>query len=213
MDQLSARLDQAVTDQKDVFLAYVESKYDVRFLPISYSGQGVVTNEEFRCYAEGTDPERDYVRVFRTEEDGEEVFHDDYFGVLIRPEYQSRVQKICQDTVGQSKAYVHRYTVAWFSDGLTGEDTIDDAIAMGENLSAAKYIYFEVEPGDEDRFRQACDQICEKLEQSGLTGMVKFLGLARGQLEDITEEGHLDQIPDKVKPDGKVCLMMENRSV
>lgn len=213
MDQLQSKLDQAVSDNKDVFLAQMEEKYDTRFLPLSYTGSSVVVKEEFRCYAEGTDPERDYVRVFRCEEDGQTVYHDDYFGVLIRQEYQDRVRAVCQRYVGENKAYVYRYTSAYFDDSLTQEHTIDDAIAMGERIHAVKYVFFEVEPGSEAKFQESCDRIAEDLSQAGLPGTVKFIGLADGELEKIRDKDYLKCIPDICKADGKICLMMAERYV
>ena len=213
MDQLQHQLEQVFSDNRDIYLAHMEEKYGVPFLPISYTSSSPVVKEEFRCYAEGTDRERDYVRVFRTEENGEEVFLDDYFGILIRDEYQCRVQAICEETVGASKGYVYRYTASFFDNSLTAENTIDDAIAMGEAINASKYIFFEVTPGSETAFEAACDQICDRLAQSKLPGMVKFVGLAEGELEQITEENFLTYLPDMVKPDGSICLMMANRTV
>lgn len=213
MDQLQTKFEQAISDNKDIFLAHMEGKYDVHFLPISYMSGGTVVPEEFRCHAEGTDRERDYVRVFREEENGEEVFHDDYFGIIIRDAYQSRVQKICEETVGAAKGYVYRYSVSFFDDPLTAENTIDDAIAMGQKINASKYVFFEVTPGSEADFEEACDRICEKLTAARLPGTVKFIGLAQGELSNITQDGYLDDIPSMVKADGRVCLMMTSRMV
>lgn len=213
MDQYEARYEQAIADQRDIYLAYMEEKYDVSFLPISYSGSGLVTNEEFRCYAEGTDRERDYVSVFRKEENGKEVYYDDYFGILIRDEYESRVDAISDKIVGNTKSFVHRYSVSYFDNALTGEKTLDDAIEMGARLNASKYVYFEVQPGTEKAFGEACDAIADQLRESKLPGFVKFIGLAEGQLEKVSAENYYDFIPSMVSADGEICLMMTERSV
>lgn len=213
VNQLQEKVEKTVSDNTDIFLTHMEEKYDVPFLPVSYTSGGVVVNEEFRCYAEGTDRERDYVSVFRREENGEDVFYDDYFGVLIRDEYQNRVQKLCEDVVGESKAYVYRYSASFFDNTLTAENTIDDAIAMGDLIRASKYIFFEVKAGDEEAFKADCDRIARSLAQGSLTGMVKFIGLAEGQLEQITGDNFLTYLPSMVKPDGSICLMMTSRTV
>ena len=213
MNQLKDKFEKAANDNRDVFLAHMEEKYGVSFLPISYSGSGVVTKEEFRCYAEGTDRERDYIRVFRREENGEEVFYDDYFGIIVREEYQSRVQNLCDETIGSAKAYIYRYTASFFDNDLTNGSTIDDAIALGEKMDASKYIFFEVELGNEEGFKATCDQICQALSENQLPGAVKFIGLSVGELENITEENYLTYLPSMVKPDGSICLMMDSCSV
>lgn len=210
MNQLQNKLDQAIADNKDVFLAQVEQKYDVNFVALSYTGSSVVVKEEFRCYAEGSNPQRDYVRVFREEVNGETIFRDDYFGVLIRPEYEKRVGDIVNAQVGASKAFIYRYTAAFFDNSLTAEDTLDDAIAMGERIHASKYLFWEVEPGSEEQFRTHCDQIAQALSQAGLPGTVKFIGLAAGELENVSGDNFLVSIPDMVEPDGKICLMMHS---
>lgn len=195
VNQLQEKVEKTVSDNTDIFLAHMEEKYDVPFLPVSYTSSGVVVNEEFRCYAEGTDRERDYVSVFR------------------REEYQNRVQKLCEDVVGESKAYVYRHSASFFDNALTAENTIDDAIAMGDWIRASKYIFFEVKAGDGEAFEVDCDRIARKLAQGSLTGMVKFIGLAEGQLEQITGDNFLTYLPSMVKPDGSICLMMTSRTV
>ena len=213
MSQLEMKLDQQVNDKKDIFLAHMEEKYGMTFLPLSYAGKGYVTAEEFRCYAEGTDPERDYISVFTLEEDGREVIVDDYFGIVIRDEYQKRVDAAADAVAGDAKAYVYRYTVSYFDNALTAENTIDDAIAMGQRISAYKYVFLEVTPGTEADFENTCDRIAEKLKSNKLTGIVVFYGLAQGQLAEISESNYLTYLPGTVKPDGVVCLMKAERRV
>lgn len=213
MNQMQEALDQEISDSAEAYLAHMEKKYGVSFLPVSYASGSYVTNEEFRCYAEGTDRERDIVSVFRKEENREEVFYDDYFGVMIRDEYRNRVEKICDDVTGESKAYVYRYTASWFDNSLTSGSTIDDAIAMGENINASKYVFFEVTPGSEQDFEAACDRICERLKADSLTGYVTFFGLAEGELKNIREDNYLDSIIGMFEADGVFCLMMTDRTV
>ncbi len=62
------------------------------------------------------------------------VSYDDYFGIIIRDKYQKRVQNICNETVDESKAYIHKYSVSYFDNSLTAQNTIDDAISMGESM-------------------------------------------------------------------------------
>ena len=68
-----------------------------------------------------------------------------------------------------------------------------------------------------DAFKALADpnrrRILELLAQGNLTGMVKFIGLAEGQLEQITGDNFLTYLPSMVKPDGNICLMMTSRTV
>lgn len=213
MNELENRFEQGIEDKKDILLAHMEEKYGVTFLPLSHSVGGLVTNEEFRCYAEGTDPERDYVSVFVREENGEEVIVDDYFGIMIRDEYQKRVEKISDAVAGDSKAFLYRYSVSFFDNTLAEGSTIDDAIAMEEPISASKYVFVEVAPGSETEFEDMCDMIAAKLEKANLPGVVLFYGVARGELVNITTDNYLSYLPSMINPDGIVCLMMAERLV
>ena len=213
MSQLENKFEQGIEDQKDILLVHMEEKYGVKFLPLSYSPSGAVTNEEFRCYAEGTDRERDYVSVFVREENGEEVIVDDYFGIMIRDEYQNRVETITDAVVGDSKAFVYRYSVSFFDNALAEGSTIDDAIGMNEPIDAAKYVFVEVADGDEDKFEEMCDTIAAKLENARLPGVVLFYGLAHGELANITGDNYMSYLPSMINPDGTVCLMMAERLV
>lgn len=204
---------QGIEDEKDILLAHMEEKYNVKFLPISYSAEGDVTNQEFRCYADGTDPERDYVSVFVREENGEKVIVDDYFGILIRDDYQRRVEAISDAVAGDTKAFVYRYAVSFFDNSLAGDNTIDDAIASGERINATKYVFVEVLPGSEEEFEEICDRITQKLEDARLPGIVLFFGLAQGELDNIGVNNYLTYLPSMIRPDGTVCLMMAERLV
>lgn len=213
MNHLEQKIKQQFSNNTDIFLAHMEEKYGIHFLPISYTSSSAVVNEEFRCYAEGTNPDKDYVSVFRKEENGKTVFYDDYFGIIIRDEYQKRVQNICNEAVGESKAYIHKYSVSYFDNSLTAQNTIDDAISIGESINAVKYIFFEVETGEEQKFVDISNQICNELFQNKFPGIVMFFGLAEGELDNITTENFLTYIPNMVKPDGKICMMMTSHTV
>ena len=213
MSQLENKFEQGIEDQKDILLAHMEEKYGVKFLPLSYSPTGTVTNEEFRCYAEGTDRERDYVSVFVREENGEEIIVDDYFGIMIREEYQNRVDAITDAVVGDSKAFVYRYSVSFFDNTLAEGSTIDDAINMGQRINAAKYVFMEVTPGSEKDFEENCDKMAAKLQEAKLPGTVLFIGLAQGELENINASNYLFYLPNMTKADGVICLMMTERQV
>ncbi len=39
-----------------------------------------------------------------------------------------------------------------------------------------------------------------------------FFGLAEGELDNITTENFLTYIPNMVKPDGKICMMMTSHT-
>ena len=213
MNQLEDKITQKFEDNRDIFLAHMEEKYDKTFLPVSYTSEGVAVDEEFRCYAEGTDKERDVISVIRQEENGEEVMYDDYFGILIRDEYEKRVQDLCTETVGEAKVYINQFEVSYFSNELTKENTIDDAVAMGQSISAFKYIFFEVMPGEEEAFYDACEYMCGVMKEKCFTGSVNFLGLAKGELQNINVDNYLTYIPNLIKPDGEICLMMSNHFV
>lgn len=213
MKELENKFEQGIEDKKDILLTHMEEKYGVTFLPLFHSVGGLVTNEEFRCYAEGTDPERDYVSVFVREENGAEVIVDDYFGIMIRDEYQQRVETICEAVAGDAKAFVYRYTVSFFDNTLAEGSTIEDAIAMGEPISASKYVFVEVTPGSEVEFENMCDMIAAKLEKANLPGVVLFYGMAQGELANITADNYLSYLPNMINPDGSVCLMLAERLV
>ena len=213
MSQLENKFEQGIEDQTDILLVHMEEKYGVKFLPLSYSPSGIVTNEEFRCYAEGTDRERDYVSVFVREENGEEIIVDDYFGIMIRDEYQNRVEAITDIVAGDSKAFVYRYSVSFFDNTLAEGSTIDDAIDMGQRINASKYVFMEVTPDSEDEFEDNCDKIAAKLKEAKLPGTVLFIGLAQGELDHIDASNYLVYLPSMTKPDGTICLMMTERLV
>ena len=213
MNQLEDKITQKFEDNKDIFLAHMEEKYEKTFLPVSYTSEGVVVDEEFRCYVEGTDKERDVISVIRQEENGEEVIYDDYFGILIRDEYENRVQNLCSEVVDEAKVYINQFEVSYFSNELTKEHTIDDAVAMGQSISAFKYIFFEVVPGEEEAFYNACEYMCNVMKEKRFTGSVNFLGLAKGELQNINVDNYLTYIPNLIKPDGEICLMMSNHFV
>lgn len=214
MKENNFNMHEKMNSEKDAYLAYLSDKYDTDFLPISLASGDVLTDhDEFRAYVSGSDPERDYVTVYKTVKDGVATYEDNYFGILIRDEYERRVAEICRTEFDTAAVFIDRYTVSVFDSSLGKDSTIEDALAMGARLIALKFIFVELPDGDTAGFDAAADRICAALKEAKLTGTVKIYGLAPGEINSINAGNYKDFLPDYYTADGVVTLAIASRTV
>jgi hypothetical protein len=207
-------MQEKMNSDKAAYLAYLSDKYGTEFLPISLASGDLLTDyDEFRAYASGSDPDRDYTTVYKTVKDGVVSYEDNYFGILIRDEYERRVADICRTEFNKAAVFIDSYTVSVFDPSLGKDSTLDDAIALGERLNAFKYVYGELPGGDTAGFDAAADRICAKLKEAKLPGIVKICGLAPGGIDSVSAENYADFLPDYFTADGVTALAIATRTV
>ena len=130
-DELTDTQKSAVTSADDM-LAYLEEKYGKRFCYLSYAPSGTLDKEHLEAYPADGQP-YDKVTVYRTYENGEYSYEDDYENILIRPRYEEKVRDFAEEYFPAEGIKV--YTDIKSIDGSVTEENIL------ENVSAVTYVF------------------------------------------------------------------------
>lgn len=150
-DELTDTQKSAVTSADDM-LAYLEEKYGKRFCYLSYAPSGTLDKEHLEAYPADGQP-YDKVTVYRTYENGEYSYEDDYENILIRPRYEETVRDFAEEYFPAEGIKV--YTDIKSIDGSVTEENIL------ENVSAVTYVFTDdsvCSAEAYERFVDACGQ-------------------------------------------------------
>ena len=150
-DELTDTQKSAVTSADDM-LAYLEEKYGKRFCYLSYAPSGTLDKEHLEAYPADGQP-YDKVTVYRTYENGEYSYEDDYENILIRPRYEEKVRHFAEEYFPAEGIKV--YTDIKSIDGSVTEENIL------ENVSAVTYVFTDdsvCSAEAYERFVDACGQ-------------------------------------------------------
>ena len=135
-----------------IMLAYLEEKYGKRFCYLSYAPSGTLDKEHLEAYPADGQP-YDKVTVYRTYENGEYSYEDDYENILIRPRYEETVRDFVEEYFPAEGIKV--YTDIKSIDGSVTEENI-----LG-NVSAVTYVFTDdsvCSAEAYERFVDACGQ-------------------------------------------------------
>ena len=150
-DELTDTQKSAVTSADDM-LAYLEEKYGQEFCYLSYAPSGTLDKEHLEAYPADGQP-YDKVTVYRTYENGEYSYEDDYENILARPWYEDKVRAFAEEYFPEKGIKV--YTDIRSIDGEVTEENIL------ENVSAVTYVFTDdsvCSTEAYERFVDACGQ-------------------------------------------------------
>lgn len=172
-------------------LQYLQDKYQKPFQIASLTEGNIISNQQqLRVYAEGDDPE-DSMAVLFSRDYGAE-FADDYFGVLIRADYEARVSALLDGIFDEKKVFCGGFMEETFHPDLGAGKTLDDALVLEQSMTGILYIYTQ------DTSKRALGSraaIEERFRQAGYTALVKVIVLHRPRLDGITRENFRDMVP------------------
>ena len=190
---------------KSEILNHMKEKYGVDFLPISLATRGIdVSYDEFRCYVEGTNKETDFITVCRKGTGKDVYYEDNYFGLLVREEYESRIAKVCKMEFENISVF-SKFRKMYFNDDLGVDSSLDDAFAIGERMSTFTEIFIEVRDLTDAQIESKCKSVINSIENQ-YNISVKIYCLSPGHLKQINRSNFRDYLDSYFKPDGIVCI-------
>lgn len=164
-DRLTDTQKSAITSIEDC-LIYLEEKYQEEFRYLSYAEASALEEEHMEAYpASGT--QTDVVTVYRTYENGEYHYTDDYGNIGVKPLYESRVREYTTQTFPDNGVKV-------FSDirnsgpGTEGQSVSEENVL--QTTSAVTYIFISDTVCTEELF-QDFTQDCAKWMESRCQGV------------------------------------------
>lgn len=164
-DSLTDSQKNAITSIEDC-LTYLEDKYHEEFRYLSYAETGPLEEEHLEAYPASETPS-DVVTVYRTYEDGEYHYEDDYGKIGEKPLYESRIREYATQSFPDSGVKV-------FSDirnsghGTEGQSVSEENVL--QTTSAVTYIFISDTVCTEELF-QDFTQDCAKWMESRCQGV------------------------------------------
>ncbi len=189
---------------KDEMIAHLEKKYGEKFLPIFLEPSGFqIDYDELQFYKEGTDPETDKAHIAKFNRDGKVKYIDNYFGLIIREEYENIIKGVVEKIFGECKVYA-TFDADSFSDNLKRGNTYEDAIRNGEFINSLIYIYID-NKANNILLKEKEEELTNLLKKVKIKGYYTIYSMKSGHLEKITRKNHLDYVEEFTPQFDEVC--------
>ena len=133
----------------EAMLSYLERKYQEKFCYLSYAEEGTLEKEHLEAYPASGTPS-DVVTVYRTYEDGEYHYEDDYANIGVRPLYESRVRGFAVQSFPESGIKVFS-DIRNLGQCTEGQSVTEENVL--HSVSAVTYIFISESACTETQFR------------------------------------------------------------
>lgn len=195
---------EAVNQLAQQALAYMEQKYHKPFVIASLTeGNLLASEQKFRMYAQGDDPETD-MAVVKSYNYGE-AFEDNYFGIQVRAEYLQEVRQALALVYEQFKVFSTGFMEDSFSPQLDVSKTYQDAKAAGEFMTSVLFIYTQDQQQKVEDSKKTLD---EAFKQAGIIALVKVIGLRPPHMDQVDDSNFHQLTPYIRDVDQEVCTAM-----
>ena len=193
------------------FLTYLSDKYGKEFEPVPIDNPDIITRPDMLIACEkGASLDRNCVTVYKAESNGVPVYSDNYFGVLIRPEYEARISTYAQNRFPNAKVYITGYAETVFDSSLNLETSLDDVITAKKCPTASVCILAKLSSEDMARFDSAVSSVAKDIGAAGIPCSIKVYGVSADTFNAITYENLAATIPDDTVADGENCLAIKS---
>lgn len=195
----------------EALLTYLEDKYQEEFCYLSYTEAGALEEEHLEAYPASGTP-ADVVMVYRTYEDGEYHYEDDYGNIGVNPLYESRVREFAGQAFSESGIKV-------FSDIRNSGQGTDGQSVTEENVlhtvSAITYIFISESVCTEARFQEFTEECARWMERQyqGVAAQVCLRLTEEAQWEQINSSDYEDILREDTFIDKAECMVSNSGKV
>lgn len=187
-----------IEGQKKKVLEHLESKQGESFEIVSFYGENIdMPYDEIVCKNQNGDLFYSYIK----KENGKQVIHDDYFGIVIADEYRMHVEEILDRYISDYK-YFFNFNCGHFDDNFDASTKLPEALETNQDqMFSNSYIFVNKSTAakiDDATF----DAMCSELRESGLLLYVAIYQKDDSDYEIIDETHEVDSyLPDDYRID------------
>ncbi|MEN8904572.1 MAG: hypothetical protein ABF289_01285 [Clostridiales bacterium] len=189
---------------KDEMITQLEKKYNKKFYPILLEPRGYqIDYDKLKVYPEGGDEETDFAHISKFNEGKKTKYIDNYFGIHIRPEYESMIEKEVLKVFNEVKVF-SRFVADSFSDKLTCENRLEDAIKLDEFLN----VWFDIYINHQDietTFENKVKELVTLFEKCNIKGAYSIAFIKKGKFNDINRKNHKNYVKKYTKKFDDIC--------
>jgi hypothetical protein len=199
--ELLAFLKNDTNKMKKDMIAHLEKKYGEKFIPLYFLAESGWDRMTF--YKEGTNPKTDYAYIYREKEHGKVVYRDNYFGLIIREEYENLVKKEVEKVYGECKVYSETSN-DYFPDELNKRNNYQDALEKMTFFEYSSRIYIK-STGKTAILNDKIDILVNNFKKNNLNGIFSLYYMKTGHYEDLDRSNHDEYVKEYTKGFDDVC--------
>ena len=178
---------------KEELINQVKEYLNEKYGSFSCEAVGVETESWYRGYDRvnlKTDLNGEKVLFFanRYSQDGRMRFEDNYFGVLVKNEYDERVTSCASEYFSDCFADVSTVSICYPDELRTGAG-FDDLLKVREKITEKTVVVVIVKDtfGSEEEFNELSREFCAKWKQIGLPCFIRVICLGKDTLGEINK--------------------------
>lgn len=203
-DELTDTQKNAVTSIESL-LTYLEEKYHEEFCYLSYAEAGALEEEHLEAYPKsGT--RADVVTVYRTYEDGEYHYEDDYGNIGLKLLYESRMRGFAAQTFPESGIKIYSDVSSTVQDAEVQNVTEENVL---QTLSANTYIFISDSVCTKQQFHDFKEECAQWLgsQCQGAAAQICLRLTDAAQWELINEADYEDKLREDIYMDEAECAV------
>lgn len=209
-DELTDTQKNAITSIESL-LTYLEEKYQEEFCYLSYAEAGALEEEHLEAYPKsGT--RADVVTVYRTYEDGEYHYEDDYGNIGLKLLYESRVREFASQTFPESGIKIYSDVSSAVQDAEVQNVTEENVL---QTLSANTYIFISDSICTKQQFHDFKEKCAQWLgsQCQGAAAQICLRLTDAAQWELIDESDYEDKLREDIYTDEAECAVTASGKV
>lgn len=170
-----------------------EERYgvDYEILYTEVIGDSREHRNEINIFVEDYMEEGEKARIKSWKEKGKAVSSDDFFGFVIRDDYEERVKKIAEEEYQNVKVYADFSYCIVRNDALTINSTLEDAYELGEKVFPDIDIVVVPDEG-ENAYQEKGERIANRLREENLQGSIEIYPVSEEDMEKIDRMNMFD---------------------
>lgn len=166
---------------------YLEKKYNEKFLFVSIMSENMAVPYSTLVFSPESNPDIKFNAYV-----DEEQFSDDYYGVLIQPEYNEMIKDIVGKEMKNIKLF-STFTAGYFDNEFTKDTSLLSALSLDKSqFFSNTYVFIDESNVDEKKF----DDICTELKNKNLTLYIAFYKVQDSDFSYINESNYLNYIQE-----------------
>lgn len=203
-DKLTYSQKNAVVSIEEM-LVYLEKTYHEAFSYLSYTAPGVLEKEHLEAYPVSGSP-ADVVTVYRTYEDGEYTYEDDYRSLQAASLYESAVKSFVRKSFPEAATKVFCDVRSTSGEVSAGEVTEQNVM---RSVSAATCIFISADACTEEQFETFAQESARWLGEnsSGVPAQIWLRLTVPSEWDEIQRSMYEDKLTEDIFISEKECAV------
>ena len=190
----------------DKAVEFVEEKYGIQIDPQAYESGGFVTDSDtVWCYAEGMDRENEDLLILITKENGETVYHDNYFNYIATPMIEEYASAFFSEQFDDFKLY-NMDNRSYFANELNYGSTMEDLYTYEPRYLMDVRVFVKEDGSTYEEYERRMLAVEDSIKKCGRDMAIMLIVVKEEiyeQIERYGEDVFWDSIGPGIEPDNE----------